>query len=102
MTFSRDRFAIHGAQHSVSTIGHATRRIAFARYRGAFLMVPDFLHWQLTGEKVNEFTNASTTQLLDVQSGNWSEEVLRSNFPIDLLDARSARHLTRTTTGTSS
>lgn len=43
-----------------------------------FLMVPDFLHWQLTGEKVNEFTNASTTQLLDVHSGNWSGEVLRA------------------------
>ena len=43
-----------------------------------FLMVPDFLHWQLTGEKVNEFTNASTTQLLDVQTGNWSRDVLRA------------------------
>lgn len=43
-----------------------------------FLMVPDFLHWQLTGEKVNEFTNASTTQLLDAQSGTWSQEVLRA------------------------
>lgn len=43
-----------------------------------FLMVPDFLHWQLTGEKVNEFTNASTTQLLDVQAGTWSQEVLRA------------------------
>jgi rhamnulokinase len=43
-----------------------------------FLMVPDFLHWQLTGEKVNEYTNASTTQLLDANSGEWSMEVLRA------------------------
>ena len=43
-----------------------------------FLMVPDLLHWQLTGEKVNEFTDASTTQLLDVQTGTWSREVLRA------------------------
>ncbi len=43
-----------------------------------FLMVPDFVHWQLTGEKVNEFTNASTSQLLDAQSGNWSSAVLRA------------------------
>ncbi len=42
-----------------------------------FLMVPDFLHWQLTGEKVNEFTNASTTQLLDAQTADWSSTVLR-------------------------
>jgi rhamnulokinase len=43
-----------------------------------FLMVPDFLHWQLTGEKINEFTNASTTQLLDAESGEWSSSVLRA------------------------
>ncbi len=40
------------------------------------LMVPDFLHWQLSGAKVNEFTNASTTQLLDANTGNWSRPVL--------------------------
>lgn len=42
----------------------------------SFLMVPDYLHWQLSGTKCNEFTNASTTQLLDVESGNWSREVI--------------------------
>ncbi|MCA9131885.1 MAG: rhamnulokinase [Planctomycetales bacterium] len=43
-----------------------------------FLMVPDFLHWQLSGEKVNEFTNASTTQLLAAESGEWSRTMLRA------------------------
>ncbi len=42
----------------------------------SFLMVPDFLHWLLTGEKTNEQTNASTTQLLRPQDGTWSEKVL--------------------------
>lgn len=41
-----------------------------------FLMVPDYLHWQLSGEKVNEFTNASTTQLLNPQTCDWSQPVL--------------------------
>lgn len=41
-----------------------------------FLMVPDYLHWQLSGEKSNEFTNASTTQLLNPRTGQWSETVL--------------------------
>lgn len=41
-----------------------------------FLMVPDFIHWQLSGEKCNEFTNASTTQLLDPQSYDWSDPVI--------------------------
>lgn len=41
-----------------------------------FLMVPDYLHWQLTGEKVNEFTNSSTTQLLNPATGVWSNKLL--------------------------
>ncbi len=43
-----------------------------------FLMVPDFLHWLLSGEKSNEFTNASTTQLLNPESCNWSQPLLRA------------------------
>jgi rhamnulokinase len=41
-----------------------------------FLMIPDFFHWLLTGEKVNEFTNASTTQLLRPGNEGWSQAVL--------------------------
>lgn len=41
-----------------------------------FLMIPDFIHWQLSGEKCNEFTNASTTQLLDPQTCEWSKPVI--------------------------
>ncbi len=41
-----------------------------------FLMIPDFFHWVLTGEKVNEFTNASTTQMLRPGTGGWSTKVL--------------------------
>ncbi|MFO1064524.1 MAG: rhamnulokinase family protein [Pirellulales bacterium] len=43
-----------------------------------FLMMPDYFHWQLSGEKVNEFTNASTSQLLNVESGKWSSAVARA------------------------
>jgi rhamnulokinase len=39
-------------------------------------MIPDLLaHW-LGGDLVNEATNASTTGLLDAQSGRWSAELL--------------------------
>lgn len=41
-----------------------------------FLMVPDYLHWQLSGEKCNEYTNASTTQLLNAEAIEWSRRVL--------------------------
>lgn len=53
-----------------------------------FLMVPDFIHWQLSGEKINEFTNASTTQLLDADSGVWSHEVLKAlELPASIFSA---------------
>ncbi len=36
------------------------------------LMIPDLFNWLLTGEKVNEFTNATTTQLLNPCTGEWA------------------------------
>ena len=41
-----------------------------------FLMVPDYFHFLLTGKRSNEYTNASTTELLNVHSGEWDEELL--------------------------
>jgi rhamnulokinase len=41
-----------------------------------FLMIPDFFHWLLTGKMVNEFTNASTTQMLRPGVGGWSNRIL--------------------------
>jgi rhamnulokinase len=43
-----------------------------------FLMVPDFFHWLMTGEKSNEQTNASTTQLLRPTDGQWSTRILNA------------------------
>lgn len=40
-----------------------------------FLMIPDYFHWQLSGEKCNEYTNASTTQLLNPDTCHWSKRV---------------------------
>ncbi|MFV1964143.1 MAG: rhamnulokinase family protein [Pirellulaceae bacterium] len=37
-----------------------------------FLMMPDLFHWLLTGEKANEFTNASTTQFYNPLAKGWS------------------------------
>lgn len=41
------------------------------------LFMPDLFNYLLTGEKKTEFTIASTSQLLDAQTGGWSKEVLR-------------------------
>jgi rhamnulokinase len=36
------------------------------------LLIPDLLAYWLTGEVGAEYTNASTTELVDVRTGNWS------------------------------
>lgn len=41
-----------------------------------FLMMPDFFHWLLSGSKVVEFTNATTTQCLHPLKRNWANELL--------------------------
>jgi len=41
-----------------------------------FLMVPDYLHFLLTGVKKNEYTNASTTGLLDAKTKSWSFDII--------------------------
>lgn len=40
------------------------------------LFIPDLLHYWLSGEQVVERTIASTSQMIDVRSGNWSRELL--------------------------
>ncbi len=40
------------------------------------LMIPDLYHWLLTGEKANEYTDASTTQFFNPKSKTWATELL--------------------------
>ena len=42
-----------------------------------FLMVPDFFNWCLCGSRVVEFTNATTTQMLNAKTRGWAVELLR-------------------------
>ena len=41
-----------------------------------FLMIADWFHWLLSGRRVVEETNASTTQLYDPRRRAWSEDVI--------------------------
>jgi rhamnulokinase len=43
---------------------------------GNILFIPDILAYWLTGVKAVERTNASTSQLLDAETGQWSHEVI--------------------------
>lgn len=41
-----------------------------------FLTVPDYLHFLLCGVKVNEYTNASTTALVNAFTREWDSEII--------------------------
>ena len=41
-----------------------------------FLMIPDFINWLLSGSKVVEFTNATTTQCFHATNRNWAFDLL--------------------------
>lgn len=43
-----------------------------------FLMVPDLLHYWLTGMKVVEYSNASTTQMIDPVTRTWCNDLVRA------------------------
>ncbi len=41
-----------------------------------FLMVPEYLNYLLTGVIKKEYTNATTTGLLDAETGNWCGDII--------------------------
>lgn len=49
------------------------------------LMVPDIINYWLTGQVLSEFTEATTSQMLDVRRGTWSSEISQAmGFPASL------------------
>lgn len=42
-----------------------------------FLMIPDFFHWLLSGSRVVEFTNATTSQMFHPTNRTWAFDLLR-------------------------
>lgn len=41
-----------------------------------FLMIPDYLNYRLTGVACNEYTNATTTNLLNARTKDWDDELM--------------------------
>ena len=42
----------------------------------SFLMIPDFLAYQLTGKQYNEFSNVSTTQMMNAFDKKWDKDII--------------------------
>lgn len=50
-----------------------------------FLMVPDYLHYRLTGRMENEYTNATTTGLVNAEGKCWDSTLLEKlGYPLRL------------------
>ena len=50
-----------------------------------FLMVPEYLNFRLTGVKKNEYTNATTTNLVNAEAKTWDKELLvRLGLPTEI------------------
>ena len=42
------------------------------------LFIPDLFHYWMTGIKVNEYTDASTSQMIDPGSRTWARDLIRA------------------------
>lgn len=63
-----------------------TRRKSLMERADSLLLMPDLFHYYLCGKKVSEYSIASTTQLLDAEKRDWSEEVIeRLGLPRHIL-----------------
>lgn len=48
----------------------------------SLLMIPDYFHFLLTGNKMQEYTNATTTQLVDPKTKDWNWKLIdRLDYP---------------------
>ncbi|GAB2499622.1 rhamnulokinase family protein [Promicromonospora xylanilytica] len=82
-----DHYAVNGLQHLPFTTEFQLVAAASAGLEGSagagewararqLLLVPDLVTYWLTGRRVAEVTNASTTGLLDARTRTWSAELL--------------------------
>lgn len=50
-----------------------------------FLTIPDYFHWKLCGVKANEYSEATTTQLINPDTRDWDRELIgKLGFPEEI------------------
>lgn len=50
-----------------------------------FLMLPDYFQFLLTGKKCSEYTNATSTQLVDPEKKQWKKDLIeRLGYPVEI------------------
>ena len=65
---------------------YAHRQAGIPEAAARLLLIPDLMNFFLTGRAVAEYTNATTTQMVNARSGTWDREMLaRLELPSNLL-----------------
>jgi rhamnulokinase len=59
--------------YQLASLGADDPQLAAAE---SLLLIPDLLGYWLTGRRVAEYTNATTTQFLDARTGDWATDLL--------------------------
>jgi len=64
----------------------AHTREGFDANAHTLLLIPDLINFCLTGKRVVEYTNATTTQMVNARTGKWDYELLtRLSLPVNVL-----------------
>lgn len=86
----KDLYARTGIQkQSFNTIyqlmADKTKRPEILDRAKTFLMLPDYFQFLLTGNKVSEYTNGTSTQLVSPKTKQWDQELIRLlGYPEDM------------------
>jgi rhamnulokinase len=77
------RLPINTLYQLISMRQHGDPQLDAAR---TLLMMPDLFHYWLTGRRVAEYTNATTTQFFDARERRWATDLLEQlNLPGHIL-----------------
>ena len=63
----------------------AVKKSSLLKKAHTMLMIPDYLHYRLSGVAKIEYTEATTTGLINAASKNWDDDIIRiCGFPRDI------------------
>lgn len=60
----------------VQLLAHQDMNLKDIEEAETLLLIPDYLHYRLCGIITNEYTNSTTTQLIDVHTNNWCQSLM--------------------------